>query len=149
MRKIVVFLVFLLTLFSVLGFSQISAYIAEKRPLITCEEWGFSQLQNEQYTHPQKLVVQPWLGPHNVYAIFLIPSGHSTDGLFTVTIPGTPTRCGRIQDIGKVLSGVDEPKYYTINRGYLNTRIALQLIAQGKLNQLKELDNWRLGYVRR
>ncbi|MDP5338849.1 MAG: hypothetical protein NWQ28_09780 [Nodularia sp. (in: cyanobacteria)] len=150
MRKIILYILFLLSLFSVLGFSEISAYISEKRPIITCQQWGFNRPKDEKYyTHPEKLVVQPWRGQHNVYAIFIIPSGYKSDGLFTVTTPGTRTYCGRIQDIGQVSSGVDQPKYYTINRGFLNTRIALKLIAQGKLDQLRKPDNWRLGYVKR
>ncbi|GAX34981.1 hypothetical protein [Nodularia sp. NIES-3585] len=150
MRKIILYLLFLLSLFSVLGFSQISSYVSEKRPIISCQQWGFNRPQVEKsYTYPEKLVVRPWRGPHNVYALFVIPSESTSDNLFTVTIPGNSTYCGRFQDIGKVSSGVDGQKYYTLIRGYLNTRIALKLIAQGKLNQLQEPDNWRLGYVKR
>ena len=150
MRKIILYILFLLSLLSVLGLSHISAYISEKRPIISCQQWEFNRTQDEKYyIHPNKLVVQPWRGQHNVYALFVIPSGYRTDGLFTVTTPGTQTYCGRIQDIGQVSSGGDEEKKYTIIRGFLNTRIALKLIAKGQLDQLREPDNWRLGYVKR
>ncbi|WP_414550109.1 hypothetical protein [Anabaena sp. CCY 0017] len=150
MRKIILYTLFLLSLFSVLSFSEISAYISKKRPLITCQQWGFHKQQEaKSYTHPDKLVVRPWRGPHNVYALFLIPSEYRSEGLFTVTIPGDRTYCGRFQDIGKVSSGVDEEKNYTIIRGFLNTRIALKLIAEGQLDQLRKPDNWRLGYFKR
>jgi len=149
-RKIILYILFLLSLFSVLGFSEISAYISEKRPIITCQQWGFHRQQEEKsYIHPERLVVRPWRGQHNVYALFVIPSGYRTDGLFTVTTPETGTYCGRIQDIGKVSSGGDEEKNYTIMRGFLNTRIALKLIAKGQLDELREPDNWRLGYFKR
>ncbi|HYW18212.1 MAG TPA: hypothetical protein VE956_02685 [Nodularia sp. (in: cyanobacteria)] len=150
MRKQILYILFLLSLFSVLGFSEISAYISEKRPIVSCQQWGFNRTQGEKYyAHPDKLVVQPWLGQHNVYAIFVIPTEYKSDGLFTVSIPGSQTYCGRFQNIGKVLSGVDQPKYNTKMRGFLNTRIALKLIAQGKLSQLKEAQNWKLGYFKR
>ncbi|EAW45710.1 hypothetical protein N9414_12688 [Nodularia spumigena CCY9414] len=151
MRKIRLFiLLLLLSLLSVLVFYDISAYISEQKPIVRCEQGGFYPPQVQKYyTHPQKLVVKPWLGPHNVYAIFAIPAEYRSDALFTVSIPGTITYCGRVQDIDEVLSGVDNLDYYTMIRGFLNTRIALKLIAQGKLSQLQEPQYWRLGYVRR
>ncbi|MDB9374679.1 hypothetical protein [Nodularia sphaerocarpa] len=150
MRKQILYILFLLSLFSVLGFSEISTYISEKRPIVSCQQWGFNRTQGEKYyAHPDKLVVEPWRGQHNVYAIFVIPTGYKSDGLFTVSIPGSQTYCGRFQNIGKVLSGVDQPRSYTKIRGFLNTRIAVKLIAQGKLSELKEPDNWRLGYFKR
>ncbi len=150
MRKIIFYILFLLSLFSVLAFSEISDYISAKRPLITCQQWGFDRQQEAQsYTHPDTLVVRPWRGPHNVYALFLIPSEYRSEGLFTVTIPGDRTYCGRFKDIGKVSSGSDEERKYTMIRGFLNTRIALKLIAEGHLDELREPDNWRLGYFKR
>ncbi|MEA5579806.1 hypothetical protein VB620_00445 [Nodularia harveyana UHCC-0300] len=149
MRKIRLFiLLLLLSLFSVLGFADISTYLSERKPIVQCEKSGFYPPQAQKYyTHPQKLVVAPWRGPHNVYGIFAIPTGYSSDALFTVSIPGTPTYCGQFQDTKIVSSDVDQP--HLILKGLLNTRIALKLIAQGKLNQLREEKYWRLGYVRR
>ncbi|MBE9052553.1 hypothetical protein IQ243_19425 [Nostocales cyanobacterium LEGE 11386] len=150
MRKIIFYVLFLLGLLGILGFSYISAYISEKPPLVSCRQGAFNSSPGEKYyAYPEKLVVQPWRGPHHVYAIFMIPSGYRSDGLFTVSIPGTQTYCGQYINGGKITSGVDEPKYYTMMRGYLNTRIALKLIAQGNINQLKQPFNWRLGYVKR
>lgn len=149
MRKLILYILFLLSLFSVLGFSHVSTYLSEQAPIVRCQQWGFNRTQGKKYyTYPEKLVVQPWRGQHNVYAIFVIPNGYKRDALFTVSIPGSPTYCGRFQDIDTALSGVDQANYNTKIRGFLNTRIAVKLIAQGKLSQLKERQNWRLGYVK-
>lgn len=148
-KKLIFYVLFFLSLCGVLGFSYVSSYIAEKPPVVRCQPGAFRSASGEKYyTHPEKLVVQPWRGPHNVYAIFAIPNGYRSDGLFTVSIPGTELYCGQFFNRGKVFTGVEQPKYYTIIKGQLNTRIALKLIAQGKLNQLKQAQNWQLGYVK-
>jgi hypothetical protein len=117
--------------------------------VVRCQPSAFrSSSDAKYYTHPEKLVVQPWRGPHNVYAIFTVPSGYRSDRLFTVSIPGDQIYCGQFYNRGKIPTGIDQPKYYTLIKGNLNTRIALKLIAQGKLNQLKQAKNWRLGYVK-
>lgn len=151
MRKIRLFiLLLLLSLSTLLGFSHVSAYLSENRPIVACEEWGFYPPEPEKYyAHPEKLVVQPWRGPHNVYALFTIPGGHSSDAFFTVSIPGDRTYCGNFQSKEFVSSGLERPRYNLVVKGFLNTRIALKLILKGKFSQLREADNWSLGYVQR
>ncbi|QOV24722.1 hypothetical protein [Anabaenopsis elenkinii] len=130
-----------------MGLAYISDYLSEQKPVVRCQQWVFQEeREHKHYTYPDKLVVQPWRGRHHVYAIFLIPVGYEHDGLFTLTIPGSSTHCGRSQKIGKVVSGVDDTNDYNRVRGFLNTRIAVQFILQGKLSQLREPQNWRLGY---
>lgn len=148
-RRLTFYVLFFLSLFGVLGFSYVSSYLAEKPPVVQCQARAFKTATDERYyTNPEKLVVQPWRGPHNVYAIFTIPSGYRSDGLFTVSIPGDQIYCGQFFNAGRVFTGVEQPKYYTLIKGNLNTRIALKLIAQGKLDHLKEAQNWRLGYIK-
>ncbi|MBI1241684.1 hypothetical protein [Umezakia ovalisporum] len=153
MRKLILYILFLislLSLFSILGFSYISSRISKQPPIVTCQQQAFNPPQREKYyTHPQRLVIKPWRGQHNVYAIFVIPIGYKSDDLFTVSIPGNRTYCGGFQNLGKISPRVNKPQHYTLIKGFLNTRIALKLIAQGKLSELQKPQNWQLGYVKR
>jgi hypothetical protein len=150
-RKIRFFiLLILLSLVTVLGFSSLSYYFSERRPIVACQEARFYPSEAQKYyTHPEKLVIRPWRGPHNVYAIFAIPPGYRTDDAFTLSIPGTRTYCGNFRNRGIIKLGDNQPQHHIIIQGFLNTRVALKLIAQGKLNELRDPEHWSLGYVRR
>jgi hypothetical protein len=150
MRKIRFFiLLILLSLVIVLGFSSLSFYFSERRPTVTCQDVRFYPQESQKYyIHPEKLVIRPWRGRHNVYAIFAIPPGYRTDDAFTLSIPGTRTYCGNFRNRGIIVSADDQSNYYILIQGFLNTRIALKLIAQGKLDELRDPEYWSLGYVR-
>jgi hypothetical protein len=142
------YILFALSLLSILGFSYVSEF-SERSPITSCREWGFFSSKSEKYyTHPEKIVVKPWLGPHHVYGLFLIPDGYRNDLLFTVTIDKTKVNCGVFYYASRKLSESinAKPGYYLI-KGFLNTRVALELIIQGKGDQLKQPQNWKVGYV--
>lgn len=142
------YILFALSLLSILGFSYVSD-LSERSPIISCRQWGFYSSKGEKYyAHPEKIVVKPWDGPHNVYGIFMIPAGYRNDFFFTVTIDKTEVHCGVINEAHrKFAGGVNaKPGYYQI-KGLLNTRVALRLILKGKEEQLKQPQNWRVGYV--
>lgn len=132
-----------------MGAIIIFSLFSDLSPLVSCDRWKFTNtsLKEKYYANPVKLVVQPWRGQHNVYGTFIIPSGYKNDGFFTLTLPGNKTYCGKLITIGGVsLPGhYQQPTNYII-RGYLNTRIALGLIIQGHINDLKRPKNWKLGY---
>ncbi|MBD2361864.1 hypothetical protein H6G36_11830 [Anabaena minutissima FACHB-250] len=145
------FILFVLSLVSILGIFYILD-IAERSPIVRCHSsWAFPQPKKvKYYTHPEKIVFQPWLGQHNVYAVFMIPQEYRYDYLFRLDLPGENTRCGVIQRANQsVIADVDAKPGYSLVRGYLKTRIALRLILQGHLNQLKQPQNWQLGYFKR
>jgi len=115
---------------------------------MTCRQWQFISTKGEKYyTHPQKIVIQPWRGQHHVYAIFAVPNKYATDSVMQVTLPENDPDCGTIDYIdNSSIEGIDaQPGYYLV-KGYLNTRIALWLIAQGKGDKLQQPSNWKLGY---
>jgi hypothetical protein len=142
------YILFALSLLSILGFSYVSEF-SERSPITSCHEWGFFSSKSEKYyTHPEKIVIKPWDGPHHVYGLFMIPNGYRNDFLFTVTIDKTEVNCG-IFNSGdtKLAESINaKPGYYMI-KGFLNTRIALKLIIQGKGDQLNQLQNWKVGYI--
>jgi hypothetical protein len=142
------YILFALSLLSILGFSYVSEF-SERSPITSCREWGFFSSKSEKYyTHPEKIVLKPWKGQHNVYGIFMIPDKYRNDILFTVTIDKTEIHCGVMGYADtKFITGINaKPGYYLI-KGLLNTRVALRLILQGKKDQLKQPQNWKMGYI--
>lgn len=139
------YILFLSSLICILGFS----YVSKKSPVIACNQWGFSSKAEKYYTHPEKIVVEPWRGQHHVYGIFQIPSGYLNDKLLKVKIPGSSTYCGILAYGGTVANdGVYAKPGHYLMKGLLNTRIALKLILQGKKEELQQSENWKLGYTK-
>ncbi len=130
----------------ILGFS----YVSKKRPIISCNPSEFIQSKSSKYyIHPVKVTVKPWHGEHHVFAIFMIPDGYVSDRLLTVKIEGD-TFCGVLQQKHTTDAEgiVAQPGYYLM-KGYVNTRVGLWWISQGKVNQLRQPDNWTVGYVKK
>lgn len=144
LRKIT-YILFLSSLICILGFS----YINKKSPVINCAQWGFSAKAEKYYTYPEKIVIEPWRGQHHVYGIFQIPDGYLNEKLLTFQIPGNRTYCGVLNYGGSVkLDGVKARPGHYLMKGMLNTRFALKLILQGKEEELKQPENWKLGYTK-
>lgn len=144
-------ILFILTLASILGIFYILD-IVKPSPLRDCTaKWGFINTPNNKYyTSAETIVVEPWRGQHNVYGVFMIPNGYQSEFLFKFTLPEGKTYCGVMHRTHQaVVAGVVvKPGYYLL-KGYLNTRIALNLIIKGQYNQLKQSQNWELGYVKK
>jgi hypothetical protein len=142
------YILFALSLLSILGFSYVS-HLSERSPVTSCREWGFYSSKAEKYyTYPEKVVVKPWFGQHHVYGLFMIPDGYRNDFFFTITIDKAEVYCGVMYGPGrKSIAGVNAKPGYSLIKGPLNTRVALQIILQGKGEQLKQPQNWRVGYI--
>ncbi|HLP89258.1 MAG TPA: hypothetical protein VK184_11795 [Nostocaceae cyanobacterium] len=121
-------------------------YILDNSPAFPCGKWGFIKTKSQKYyIHPEKVVIQPWLGQHNVYGVFMLPSGYLHDHLITIKLPDSETFCGIILNAGQSADGVTaKPQHYLV-KGYLQTRTTLKLFFQGKIQHLLENKNWRLG----
>lgn len=151
LKKSLFYIFFALSLFGVMGVSLISDKL-ERSPVVTCNApYGFFQTKNPKfYTYPEKIVLQPWRGQHHTYAVFQIPNGYQYEYLFRLKIPGEPIHCGGLIPVEEnVIAGIPRKQGYYLVRGYINTRIALNLIFQGKINQLQQSQNWQLGYVKK
>lgn len=97
------------------------------------------------YTNPVKVVVEPWKGEHNIYGIFQIPEGYSHQKIFTVTIPKEKTFCGVFVEDNDFAGVQPKPGYYLI-KGFFRTRMALRILFRGKGSELKQPQNWKVGY---
>ena len=134
-----VYILFAISLVGILGFS----YISDRPPIGKCYKSGFFYFSQKHYIEPEKIVIQPWRGQHHVYGIFMIPNGYIYDYLLQFQLPGDSTYCGTVS-YGTIsdLEGIEtRPGNYLV-RGYVNTRLALWLMAQGKLDYLQQPSNW-------
>jgi hypothetical protein len=147
MRKSkIIYFLFTLTLIIVLSWTTISRL----SNVFACPQANLVQGTGERfYTHPQKIIVEPWRGEHHVYAIFMIPGGHLNDKVFTVTINNTGTFCGALIFAGTtVADGVYAKPGYYLMKALFQTRAAVWLISRGKKDELKQPRNWRVGYTK-
>lgn len=104
-----------------------------------------------QKIHAAKVVVEPWLGQHHVFGIFMVPlqyrSGRIYSGRITVqsfTEEFIPDR----HQIQSVKDLVAEPGYFMV-QGYLPTRVALWFIITGQFGDLRTPCNWTIKFVKR
>ncbi|MEL6903235.1 MAG: hypothetical protein AAFP07_20040, partial [Cyanobacteria bacterium J06606_4] len=93
-------------------------------------------------------VAKPWLGRHQIYAIFALPEQHRlrTPVLLTVKGVGRYRREGLLlQRLKRQPYGI-EPGYYAV-RVYLRTRLGWFLWLRGLFGQLQDSRNWSLSYT--
>ncbi|BAY23633.1 hypothetical protein NIES2100_34250 [Calothrix sp. NIES-2100] len=136
------YILFAISLVGILGFS----YISERSPIGKCYKSGFLNFSQKYYIQPEKIVIQPWRGQHHVYGIFMIPDEYIHDYLLQFKLPGDRTYCGTVYSgISTDLQSISLPPGNYLVTGFVNTRLALLLIAQGKLDYLQQPSNWKLG----
>ena len=119
----------------------------DKLPTFSCKQEGFMVSQiTKSYIHPEKVVVHPWLGEHNVYAIFMLPNNYVYDRFMTINLSVNKTFCGIMTNPSQTIDEINaQPGHYLV-KGYLQTRITIKLILEGQINDLTQVNNWQLGY---
>lgn len=98
-----------------------------------------------------RVVVKPWLGRHNVYAIFLVPCGFYPEKLMVLDFQIFRQAYLEAQLIVNVsdISALDIPAGYYPLKTFLRTRYALSLILLGWGQRLRACENWILLYSHR
>jgi hypothetical protein len=129
-------------------FAAAVAWLLSKPPTYDC---ATDRSTDPQKIHATKVVVQPWLGRHQVFGIFMVPllyrSGRTYSGRISVQsfneefIPDW-------HQIQWVEDLVVEPGYYLV-QGYLPTRIALWFLFTGHFGDLLDPCNWTVEFVKR
>ncbi|MBD2387738.1 hypothetical protein [Cylindrospermum sp. FACHB-282] len=144
-KRPLIYILFTLSLVGILG----GSYVWEQLPTFPCGKWGFVVSKSKKYyITPEKIVIEPWRGRHQVYGIFMIPDGYIRDHLVTIEIPEKPTYCGILLFPSNTYGGIYAKPGHYLMKGYLQTRTTLELIFEGKINQLKQPSNWKLGYIK-
>ncbi len=115
-----------------------------RRPSVVsgCPDWVLEQTgATTQKVHPEKIVVEPLQGRHNVYGIFKVPEGYQPSPYFVVHTEGSNSYCG-VTAIAK-----HNPTDKTVI-GRFRTRTALWMMTKGQSDDLNRRQNWSLVIVK-
>jgi len=99
-----------------------------------------------------KVVVQPWLGPHHVYGVFIVPNRFRGDKKYAVnlTIRGLDHHFAVAEKPNRRhMDYVFGPPGHYVLRGYVPTRLALWFLATGLFDDLRHACNWTLVFIER
>jgi hypothetical protein len=98
--------------------------------------------------HPIKVVVEPFDGQHQVYAIFRLDQAKSPPSLPVVlTVIHAGKYCESTNYLGQNFAEIAVPNQYYLSQHYIRTRTALWLTVQGLLGELRKPSNWILTYA--
>jgi hypothetical protein len=97
--------------------------------------------------HPAKVVVEPWLGEHNVYALFVLPNKYfksfsEYQTLVTVRGSDEPLQV-RVADLS-LFKKIEIPEGHFVVIAYFWTRQSIWMLLQGKYNELSYPCSWTL-----
>jgi len=98
-------------------------------------------------TNPARVVVEPWLGEHNVYALFVLPNKYfksfsEYETLVTVRGSDEPLQV-RVADLS-LFKKVDIPEGHFVVIAYFWTRQSVWMMLQGKYSELQYPCSWTL-----
>ncbi len=142
-------LVYTIAALALLGIPKLVLSL-EQPPEFNCPVGDLLPLEPDTYkTHPTKLMVKPWRGQHNVYAIFMIPKGYKPGRLGVLDIKDVAKYEQPVFSEGKWHDGVQaKPGYYLV-KVFVKTRVALKWTAKGDFNSLRQPCNWTLTYSKK
>jgi len=98
-----------------------------------------------------KIVIQPWLGRHEVFGIFMVPlryrSGKTYSGILSVN--DYKAEIHPDWDLDQPFDDVKvKPGYYLI-KDYVPTRVALLFLLRGQFGDLRASCNWTVEFVKK
>ncbi len=99
--------------------------------------------------HALKVVVKPFEGRHEVYAIFQLDREKCPPArpvILTVGGAGKYCETSGVYQMEE-FEGIKPPPGYYLSQHFIRTRTALWLTIQGLLDQLKQPYNWTLTYT--
>ncbi len=99
-----------------------------------------------------RVVVEPWLGPHHVYGVFIVPNRYKPNLNLVVSMTfrdfNHQIAIAAKPDNRQVGAVVVPPGHYVL-RGYVPTRLALWFLVTGHFQQLRHACNWMLAVKER
>lgn len=135
-----ILLLFVLWIGSGFVFTDISSI-----PCIDAKEIAFDTKIYK--ANPTRVVVEPWLGEHNVYALFVLPDKYfpSFSEYHTfVTVRGSDEPLEvRVADL-RLFKKIEIPKDHFAVVAYFWTRQSVWIMLQGKHNELQYPCSWTL-----
>ena len=135
-------LIFLLTILCI-GFA--STFTTQPVTCVTTDN------ESKVYkVNPKKIVIEPWLGEHNVYALFAVPKQYATllnDREALVRVNGVESTINATGAKPHLYKQVEVSEDDLLLVSYLWTREAIWQILQGKYGELQNSCSWTL-YIR-
>jgi hypothetical protein len=131
-----------------LGGARKANHLLQRSPVISdCSGSSLSLSHGPRLSlHPQQVVVEPWKGRHNVYALFIVPNGHQPDEFVMITLANGQSYCGHtvVLDNPQAINLSVPPDHYAV-RGMLRTRTTIGLLSEGRKAELERHENWTLA----
>jgi hypothetical protein len=122
-------------------------WLATREPTASCAS-GAPASANVHEIEPARIVVRPWLGPHHVYGIFVVPN-QFRDRKYAVTLAvrdfSEPVIRNLKRDQPYVDPALSTPGHY-LERAYVPTRVALRFLVSGRFGDLRTACQWQLAY---
>lgn len=144
-RTIVVLGALSICILAVFIYSEVDEY-AESRAF--CSPWENSLISRGGIAYPPlKIAVKPWLGRHQVYAIFKIPLGQFPQGVLKVNIEGLGALCGGVTQVsfgGSEIDGQSPDAGHYLIKAHLRTRVFIWIFVRQGMDGLKDPKNWAL-----
>jgi hypothetical protein len=98
--------------------------------------------------YPIKVVVEPFDGRHQVYAIFQLDGSKlPVNERVVLSVGGAGHYCEVSNSVGRIFEGIETPPGYYLSRHFIRTRTALTLSAKGLLGKLRSPENWMLTFT--
>ena len=97
-----------------------------------------------------KVVARPWMGPHHVYGVFVVPAKYGDSGKYraTMTMPAGNFVVEAGGERGQ-WSDLVIPSGYFPKQVYVPTRLVLWRVMSGRLKRIGDPCNWTLRFVER
>jgi hypothetical protein len=107
----------------------------------------FSALDRMEHVVPAaRVVASPWLGPHHVYAVFMVPKEYNNSRYSARAAISDGTEATEPSEHSIEENGyrVEAPSGYYVVHAHVRTRIALWRLLTGRFGHLRRACNWRL-----
>ncbi len=136
------------TIISIFILWIVAASLSTETPSSSCVETQELSTETKIYkANPIQIVVEPWLGEHHVYALFVLPKKYRytpNGSEMVVTVKGSNVPVNPTLANPKLYKPVDVPEGYYLVVSYFWTRETIWLILQGKYRELQYPCNWTL-----
>ncbi len=94
----------------------------------------------------KRVYVTPFKGRHQVFGVFIVPKTLHKGAHALLAVKQVGIYCDVITRYGPAYEDIIAPDDSFIMLDHIRTRSALQLWLQGKLDQLKNPEDWQLTY---
>lgn len=113
----------------------------------SCEAEG---VVTDGFIRAAKVVARPWMGPHHVYGVFVVPVRYADSGKYRATM-NMPAGSFVVEAGGERGNWSDLiiPSGYFPKQVYASTRLVLRSVIGGRLKRIGDPCDWTIRFVER